>query len=202
MALNDVPADLVRRCRKGDQAAFDELFSMIHQDLYRWLYSMLRNEDDAQEAVQECFLRIFRHLHSLGDDSKFASWVGRLLVNYANTYRTRSARKRFEELDPAIEVGEGQLPIQGKGGRDPRSAAEEREVFQRVNEAIAHLPPRQRTAVMLFDVQGHSIAEIARQLGCSEGAVKFNIFQGRRKLRALLADLVGDMLPTRQPRTT
>ncbi len=175
---------------------------MIHQDLYRWLYSLLRNEDDAQEAVQECFLRIFRHLHSLGDDAKFAGWVGRLVVNYANTFRSRSAKKRFEELEPAIEVEESQLPIQGKGGRDPRAAAEEKEVFLRVNEAITHLPPRQRTAVMLFDVQGHSIAEIAKQLGCSEGAVKFNIFQGRRKLRALLSDLVGEMLPTRQPRTT
>jgi len=200
MALSDVPMPLVKRCRAGEPGAFDELFTLIYQDLYRWLYSLLRNEDDAQEALQECFLRIFRHMHTLGDDKKFAGWVGRLVVNYANTFRSRASKKRLEALEPAIEVRDGQLPIKGKGERDPRAQAEQSEVFDRVNEAITHLPPRQRTAVLLFDVQGQSIAEIATELGCSEGAVKFNIFQGRRKLRALLADLVDDVLPTRQPR--
>ncbi|MDX2176129.1 MAG: RNA polymerase sigma factor [Candidatus Sumerlaeia bacterium] len=192
MALSDVPVELVQRCRGGDSAAFDELFTMLHQDLYRWLYSLLRNEDDAEEALQECFVRIYRHIGSLSDDRKFAGWVGRMVVNLANTWRTRGSKIRFEEFEPAIETEDSQLPVQAKAGPNPREAAERKQVMARVNEAITHLPPRQRTAVLMFDVQGHSIAHIAGQLGCSEGAVKFNIFQGRRKLRVLLADLADE----------
>src|SRR5690606_23567700 len=125
----------------------------------------------------ECFIRVYRHLHHLADDRKFAGWIGRMVVNLANTWRTRTNKTRFEELEPAIDVTEDQLPIQGKGSANPRVAAERAEILERVNEAITHLPPRQRTAVMLFDVKGQSIAEIANQLGCSQGAVKFNIFQ-------------------------
>lgn len=195
MALADVPPALVQRCRTGDAGAFDELFAMIHQDVFRWFYSLLRDEDDAQEAMQECFIRMFRHLKSLSDDAKFASWLGRMIVNQANTFRTKRTKTRFEELAPEVEVENEQLPIQGRGGADPRTAAERAEVFARVNEAIRELPPRQRTAVLSFDVQGMSIAEIARSLGCSEGAVKFNIFQGRRKLREALSDLGQEQLP-------
>lgn len=198
MALSDVPASLVARCRRGEEAAFDELFAAIHEDLARWFFSLLRNEEDAQEAVQECFVRIFRHLHTLEDPAKFSSWVGRLVVNLANTSRTRAGRHRMESLEPGIEVDNDQLPLQGRGPADPREAASRTEILRRVNEAVTHLPPRQRTAVMMFDVQNIPIARIAEELGCSQGAVKFNIFQGRRKLRELLADLGEDLLPRRQ----
>jgi RNA polymerase sigma-70 factor (ECF subfamily) len=190
VALSDVPASLVDRCRTGDSAAFDELFTMIHQDLYRWAYSLVRDEDDAMEVVQDCFLRIFRHLNRLQDSKKFPHWVSRLLMNQTNTFRVKKRRGQTEELEEGFDVEEDALPIQGRAGPNPRKAAEKEEVFRHVNEAIRELPPRQRTAVLLFDVQGRSIREIADELGCSEGAVKFNIFQGRRKLRALLENYV------------
>lgn len=189
MRLADVPEDLVKRCRQGDQDAFDELFRLLHEDLHRWLYSLLRNDEDAQEALQECFVRIYRHLHLLQDDRKFAGWVGRLVVNQANTYRTRAGRTRMESLEDGLEVEEERLPIQGRSAENPREVAERGEVFELVNAAVQELPPRQRTAVLLFDVKGFSIREIAEQLGCSQGVVKFNIFQGRRKLRARLGAL-------------
>lgn len=163
---------------------------MIHQDLYRWAYSLVRDEDDAMEVVQDCFLRIFRHLNRLQDSKKFPHWVSRLLMNQTNTFRVKKRRGQTEELEEGFDVEEDALPIQGRAGPNPRKAAEKEEVFRHVNEAIRELPPRQRTAVLLFDVQGRSIREIADELGCSEGAVKFNIFQGRRKLRALLENYV------------
>ena len=191
MALSDVPVALVDRCRSGDGRAFDELFTMIHDDVYRWVYSLVRNEDDALEIAQECFVRIFRHIGHLHDSAKFAQWVGRLLVNQTNTYRVKSKRHQTEELEEGFDVEEDALPIQGSNGPNPRAAAERREVLAHVNEAIRQLPPRQRLAVLLFDVKGRSIREIADELECSEGAVKFNIFQGRRKLRLLLEQYVG-----------
>lgn len=190
MSLSDVPVALVDRCRSGDSKAFDELFTMIHEDLFRWTFSLVRNEDDALEIMQDCFVRIFRHLHRLQDSKKFPNWVSRLVVNQTNTFRVKRRKNQTEELEEGFDVQEDSLPIQGRAGPNPRKALEREEVFRHVNEAITELPPRQRAAVLLFDVQGKSIREIAEQLECSEGAVKFNIFQGRRKLRALLEKYV------------
>jgi RNA polymerase sigma-70 factor (ECF subfamily) len=190
VALSDVPAELVDRCKQGDPGAFDELFTLIHEDLYRWAYSMVRNEDDAMDVAQDCFLRIFRHLGRLQDSRKFAQWCSRLLVNQANTFRVRRRKHQTEELEDGFDVGEESLPLQGRAAPSPRTAASQREVLEQVNAAIRELPPRQRTAVLLFDVKQMTIREVAEQLGCSEGAVKFNIHQGRRKLRVLLGNLV------------
>lgn len=190
MALSDVPVHLVERCRKGEESAFDELFTMINGDLYRWAYSLVRNEDDAMEVVQDCFMRIFRHIDRLQDSKKFPHWVSRLLVNQTNTFRVKRKKTQMEELEEGFDVADDAMPLQGRAGVNPRKAAEREEVFRHVNDAIRELPPRQRNAVLMFDVNNKSIKEIANELGCSEGAVKFNIFQGRRKLRALLENYV------------
>lgn len=186
--LSDVPAQLVDRCRRDDPGAFDELVGMIHHDVYRFTYSLLRDEDDAQEVAQDVFVRIYRHLASLHDSRRFGSWVTRMIVNQVNTHRVRANRTRLESLEEDWEVPNESLPIQGRSDTNPRSHAARGEVRRDVNRAITELPPRQRTAVMLFDVEGWPIRQIAEHLSCSEGAVKFNIFQGRRKLRALLSD--------------
>lgn len=190
MALSDVPSTLVTRCQRGEQRAFDELFRLIHDDLFRWAFSLVRDEDDALEITQECFVRIFRHLHNLEDPARFPQWASRLLVNQTNTFRVKKNRNQTEELLDQYDMEESSFPVQGSVGPSPRKAAEKREVFAKVNEAIRELPPRQRQAVLLFDVEGKSIKEIAELMECSEGAIKFNIFQGRRKLRLLLEDYV------------
>ena len=192
MALSDVPVELVERCQKGDPDAFSDLFEMIRDDLFRWAYSLLRNEDDAQEILQECSIRIYRHIGRLKDSKRFPAWVGRMLVNQVNTYRVKAARTRTESLEEGLEATEESLPIQGSSGAGPRAAASRGEVYRDVNAAIQQLPPRQRTAVLLFDVKGWTIKEVAKELGTTEGAVKFNIFQGRRKLRQLLDGYVNE----------
>jgi len=181
------------RCQDGDQGAYDELFSTLHQDAFRWIYSLVRNEEDALEIMQDCFVRVFRHLPRLQDPSKFPSWFSRMIVNQVNTWRVKAAKTRTEHLEESWEVPNDSLPIQGSAGSgSPRTMAARTEVLEHVNEAIAHLPPKQRTAVMLFDVEGWTIKKIAESLDCSEGAVKFNIFQGRRKLRSLLGQYVDE----------
>ncbi len=191
MALKDVPAELVDRCRRGEDAAFDELFVAIRDDMFRWIYSMLRNEDETEEVLQECCVRIFRHLPRLKESSRFGSWAARMIVNQVNTRRVKVRRTRLDHLEEGIEAQEESLPLQGSVGRvNPRTAASRSQVLDHVNRAISDLPPKQRTAVMLFDIQGWSIRQIAEELGCSEGAVKFNMFQGRRKLRERLGQFV------------
>lgn len=192
MALSDVPVELILRCQEDEPGAFDELFGMIHQDMFRWIFSLLRDEDDTQEVLQECCVRIYRHLPRLQDPKRFGAWASRMIVNQVNTFRVKARKTRLEALEEGVEATEDALPLQGAAPADPRTSAERSEVYRDVNRAIRELPPRQRTAVLLFDVKGWSIRQIAEELDCSEGAVKFNIFQGRRKLRNLLQEYVDD----------
>ncbi|MDX1971834.1 MAG: RNA polymerase sigma factor [Candidatus Sumerlaeia bacterium] len=191
MALKDIPVELVVRCQNADRGAQEQLFGLIREDLFRWIYSMVRNEEDALELLQECCLRVFRHLPRLKEPEKFAGWTSRLVVNQVNTWRVKARKTALDELTDGIEVENDQLPIQGgRSTPNPRAALSRKQVLERVNAAMNELPPKQRIAVELFDLQHHSIREIAELQGCSEGAVKFNIFQGRRKLRELLEPYV------------
>jgi len=190
VALADVPVELVERCQRHEPGAHDELFTMIRQDMYRWIYSLLRDDDATEEVLQECCIRMFRHLPRLKERNRFGAWASRMIVNQVNTHRVKANRTRLESLEEGVDVPNDALPIQGRPSSNPRSAAARAEVLRDVNQAITQLPPRQRTAVLLFDVENWSIREIAEHLGCSEGAIKFNIFQGRRKLRALLSQHV------------
>ncbi len=192
MALADVPVELIERCQKGEQTAYDELFQLIHEDLYRLIFSMVRHEDDTYEIMQESFIRIFRHLPRLKESKKFKSWVSRLVVNQTHTHWSRSNRRRADSLDDILEAPDTSLILEDPQDKDPRRHSAKKELYENVNEAIRELPPRQRTAVMLFDVKGFTIREIAEKLECSEGAVKFNIFQGRRKLRELLTEYLDE----------
>ncbi|MGF1572553.1 MAG: RNA polymerase sigma factor [Sumerlaeia bacterium] len=193
MALKDIPVELVKRCQAQEGAAQDELFTLVRDDLFRWIYSMVRNEEDALELLQECSLRMFRHLPRLQDPQKFAGWTSRLVVNQVNTWRVKRRKTAHEELLDGVEVDNDALPLQGgKQAPNPRAALCRKEVVTYVNEAMNGLPPKQRVAVELFDLQQYSIKEIAELQECSEGAVKFNIFQGRRKLRELLTPYLSE----------
>lgn len=185
--MDQVSVELINRCQQDSPGAYDDLFALIQEDLYRWIYSLMRNPDDTDEVFQECCVRIYRNLPKLQDASKFAAWVSRIVINQCNTFRSRAGRLRSYAFDEALETQEDAMVASPARGPSPREAAYKREVFNEVNCAIQQLPPRQRTAVLLFDVEGFSIREIAETLECSEGAVKFNIHQGRRKLRELLA---------------
>jgi RNA polymerase sigma-70 factor (ECF subfamily) len=193
VAIDQVSVQLIRRCQQEGPGAFDELFELIQEDLYRWIYSIVRSPDETDEIFQETCVRIYRHLKRLKDPEKFPAWVSRIVVNQSNTHRTRSGRMRTVSLEESIEVPNEALVAQSTPAPDARQEVYRKEVLEEVNTAIRELPPRQRTAVLLFDVENYSIKEIASLLECSEGAVKFNIHQGRRKLRELLAHHVEDL---------
>lgn len=190
MALADVPVALIERCQDQDAAAYDELFEFIHMDLFRWIFSMVRNEDDTMEIMQEVCIRIYRHLPRLQDPQKFKGWASRMIVNQVNTWRVKANRTRLDHLEEGYDAPSESLPIQGKTDTNPRAQLSREETLNQVNAALQELPPKQRIAVELFDIQNYSIKEIASLQECSEGAVKFNIFQGRRKLRDLLTPFV------------
>lgn len=187
MGLADVDLELVARCQGGDAAAFEALFGAIGSDLHRFLLSLLRNQDDADDVYQEVLIRVHRHLGHLKELAKFPGWIKRIAVNQCHTHRSRAARRPLASWDDLEEPPEVEATVWEPGGAEtPRQAALRQEMGQEINRAIAALPPRQRTCLMLFELEGESIKEIAASLKCSEGAVKFNLHQARHKLQESL----------------
>ncbi|MCE5230466.1 RNA polymerase sigma factor [bacterium] len=191
MALADVPVDLILSCRDNNRPATEQLLRQISPDVYRIAYSVLHDHDDTDEVVQETLIRIFRYIGSLKEPERFASWVMRITINQVQTWRVRKGRRRFYELDDVLDLDEGVVVVgSGTGGRSPREEAIQSEVRGEIQRAMAALPDRQQTAVMLFELEGLSIREIAGVMNCSEGAVKFNIHEARKKLQRRLSHLV------------
>jgi RNA polymerase sigma-70 factor, ECF subfamily len=190
MALVEVPQDLVEASRHGDRAAIESLLRLISPDVYRIVFSMLRDQDDTDEVVQETLIRLFRHIDKLKEPERFAAWVMRIAVNQVQTWRMKKSRLRLHEVTQESTYEDGVVVFAGSAGPNPRDAAAMQEMRCEIENAMGALPDRQQAAVMLFELEGCSIKEIAATMSCSEGAVKFNLHEARRKLQNRLGHLV------------
>jgi RNA polymerase sigma-70 factor (ECF subfamily) len=190
VALADTPRDIIEACRKHDAEAIDRLIRLISPDLYRIIFSMVHDHDDTDEILQETLIRLFRYIHTLKDVARFPSWVMRIAVNQVQTYRVRKGRSRLYSIENQVEGEQETVVIGRRSPEDPRNIMIREQLREEISSAMASLPDRQRTATILFEVEGLSIREIAETLSCSEGAVKFNIHEGRKKLKRRLYHLV------------
>jgi RNA polymerase sigma-70 factor (ECF subfamily) len=171
-------AALVARARAGDRTAFGMLVGRYADQARRVARAVLQDPDDADDAAQDAFLAALVKLEQYDATRPFGPWLLRIVANAATDRRRRRAVRRTEVLDPGL-VG---------GGPQPDTVAE-REVFQaRLRQVLRELPERRRMAVVLFDVEGYSHAEIAEILGMPEGTVRSEVFHARRRLRTLLAE--------------
>jgi len=176
---------LIKRCQKRDKSAFAELFEIIGRDIYGLAYSILRNHDDVDEVLQETYIRIYRYIGKLKEIEKFHSWVKRIVINQCFTIHKKRSRDHYE----IFETEENKIEETAWSNHsldNPRTALMRKDMIETIDKAINALPPRQQIAVTLFDVQGFSLKEVAEILNCSEGAIKFNIHQGREKLKRML----------------
>jgi len=142
---------------------------------------VLGDPDEADDAAQDGFLSALVKLSQYDARRPFGPWLMRIVANAATDRRRRRQVRKVEQLDPGL-VG---------GGPRPDTDALRNELGDRLRAALAELPARRRTAVVLFDVEGYSHAEIAGMLGIPEGTVRSEVFHARRRLRALLADWKG-----------
>lgn len=193
MSIHEIDPQIIKRCQAGDREAFETLYNSVKDDLFRFIFSLMRDYDEAEEVFQECAMRIFRHIGTLNDVSRFPHWAYRMMVNQCNTHRSRRKRNAYTPLEESIEVKPEDYAFHGSAPENPRNALMRKEMMQSINKHINSLPSKQRIAVLLFDVEGLSIKEVSEYLGSSEGAVKFNIHEGRKKLRDLLGPLVTNL---------
>jgi RNA polymerase sigma-70 factor (ECF subfamily) len=174
-------ADLVARTLAGERAAFGVLVERYAPQARRVARAVLGDPDEADDAAQDGFLSALVKLGQYDPRRPFGPWLMRIVANAATDRRRRRQVRRVEPLDPGL-VG---------GGPRPDTDALRSELGEHLRAALAELPARRRTAVVLFDVEGYSHAEIAGMLGIPEGTVRSEVFHARRRLRALLADWKG-----------
>jgi RNA polymerase sigma-70 factor (ECF subfamily) len=188
-ALTDDPVQrrdliLLERAREGDLDAFNDLVECYQDHLWALVVRMVPDPDQAADAVQEAFFSAYRNLRSFRGGS-VRSWLSRIAVNAAmDTQRARKRRpaQPYPELEDESwqpPAGEEADPVQTALGVERSSA---------LAAALAQITSDQRTAIVLFDVEGYDYAEIADMTGVSLGTVKSRIHRGRLALRGLLED--------------
>lgn len=175
-----VDPELVRRCRLGDRAALEELVLLTTGRAYRLALRIVGDRHEAEDVVQEAYLRIFRALPRFREEARFETWMHRIVVNAALNHLR--ARGRFGEV---VE----ERALDGSAPDRPAERAADRDALER---ALAMLPPGQRTALLLKDVYDLSCREIGQELGIREGAVKVRLHRARKRLKALLEEGAGD----------
>jgi RNA polymerase sigma-70 factor (ECF subfamily) len=184
MDASDRATALVR-ARQGDEEAFGALVQQHSRRLFQLAFRMMRNEQDAEDVVQECLLRAYRQIGRFEARADFGTWLYRIAANCAvHMMRTRGHRLQAKAaaLDDATQFAGSTVP-------GPDRLAESAEIDRRVNEALDELTAIERAAFTLRHHEGQSIADICRTLDLGRSAAKHAVFRAVQKLRTALAPL-------------
>lgn len=185
--------ETLRRARGGDLDAFNELVAAYEGIVFSLCYRLLGQRQAAEDATQEAFIAAWRNLGGLRGDA-FRPWLLRIAANACRDELRRRARRPAASLDVALEAG---LPEPADPAPSPESGALQSELRLRLEEALGRLPPDQRLAVILRDVEGLDYTEIGAVMKTSLGTVKSRIARGRGRLRELLRTREAELLPGR-----
>lgn len=186
-------AACVKATLAGDGNAFGRLVEAYERRAVSAAYRLLGNSHEAAEIAQESFLRAFRSLSRLKEPTRFGPWLLRIVSNLSLNARRSRRTGITVALDEqrgtdGVTSGSGEPVVTSVG---PDRQAENRELQDALDAALARLPEKQRLSLILFTVEGWAQKDIAEFLHCSLENVKWNVFQGRRKLRELLGDTIG-----------
>jgi RNA polymerase sigma-70 factor (ECF subfamily) len=179
---------LFDRVRAGELAPFELLMRRHNQRLFRVARSIVRSDDEAEDVMQEAYVRAYEHRGQFEGRARFATWLTKIAVYEAQARVRRGARVGSLEGD----VDETRLEAKGEDGRDPGAQVAGRELGALLEAAVDELPEGMRTTFVLRQVEGLSTAETAECLGLSQEAVKVRLHRARAALRRSLERRLGD----------
>jgi RNA polymerase sigma-70 factor (ECF subfamily) len=195
----DSDQELIRRAKAGEFAAFDDLVARHEGRVYSVVMGILRQRQDAEDAVQTAFMNAFEHLGGFREDAGFGTWITRIAVN--------SALKALRKRKNSAAVSMSRSESSDDGGRvphpqyiahwrdDPLRILEQKNLRQVLDAAIGTLPEKQRVVFVLRDVQGMSVKETSEVTGLTEANVKVRLLRARLALRERLTRAFGDERP-------
>jgi RNA polymerase sigma-70 factor (ECF subfamily) len=180
-------ASLIARCAAGDEQACAELVDEHQRLVFQLALNLLGDRQEALDLSQEVFLRVFRTLPTFRGNSALRTWIYRITVNQAkNRLRWWRRRRRAQQVSLDDHVRDhGELPTDAVGS-SPDRVLRQKEIGDRLREALDRLPFDQRTAIVLREIDGLSYEEIAFSLGVAVGTIKSRLARAREGLRAQL----------------
>ena len=181
---------LVSEAKAGNYAAFDELVNRYEKKIYRLGMNITGNPEDAEDVLQEAFLKAFQHLPEFREDSRFYTWIVRIAVNEAlMKLRKRRTSREVPMEDSEDENGEVLVREFADWKPNPEQQYAQAELDRILQGAVRTLSPGFRTVFYLRDVEGLSTEEAAEMLNLSVGAVKARLFRARLRLREELSKI-------------
>ncbi|HUO33239.1 MAG TPA: sigma-70 family RNA polymerase sigma factor [Bryobacteraceae bacterium] len=188
MELSDTVA--VAQARAGDPGAFRVLVERHSRNLFRLAYRMTGHQQDAEDVVQETFLRAYKQLSKFDERASFGTWLYRIASNYSLDL-IRARKRRSEHYEPATEEGvPDPIQVVPDTAPTPDRLAASSEVERKVAAVLDELSEMERTAFVLRHYEGMCIDEIGRTLGVQPNAAKHSIFRAVQKLRHALEPLM------------
>ncbi len=184
---------VVERVLAGDTALYEIIMRRYNQRLYRVTRAILRDDSEAEDVMQDAYVRAYQHLDQFAGRAKFSTWLTRIAVNEALARATR--RGRVESLDEQSEWGEIMSTVVTRSS-SPEQQVSERETVALLEQAILALPQSYRTILTLRDIQELDTAETAEILGIREENVKVRLHRARALLRRELLARVGSKGPS------
>ena len=181
---------LVRRAQKDDVGAYDELVRRYQERIYATVYHMTSNHEDANDLVQETFIKAYRALKTFKGDSSFYTWVYRIAVNKTiNFLKQRKNRTHMSLNDVDYNAENDPDLVALVSDKTPRRDVSLAELQDKLNAAMLKLSEHHRMVVTLHDIQGLSHEEIGEIMDCNIGTVRSRLFYARQQLQALFGGL-------------
>jgi len=179
---------LVRAAKAGDMGAFEELVKRYDRNVFRIAQHITQNREDAEDVVQDAFLKAYGNLEQFQEQSKFYTWLVRIAVNEALMKLRRRRPERTVSLDQEVQTEEDSMPREvADWSPNPEQQYSQAELRDILGKTIQGLPSGFRTVFVLRDVEGLSTEETAEALGLSIPAVKSRLLRARLQLRERLS---------------
>jgi len=177
--------ELMRNLQAGEDAALAALMQRWETPVKRFLFRLIGSTADAEDLAQEVFVRIYTKRASYRLGAKFSTWCFSIAANQAKNRLRWWRRRPVTSLDAWTEAG-GEIADESRAGDRASTATVRREEVAAVRKAVASLPVDLRTALVLFEYEQQSMAEIAQALGCTAKAVENRLYRARQQLRRIL----------------
>jgi RNA polymerase sigma-70 factor (ECF subfamily) len=190
-------SELIRSFNSGSESAFDELVKRYSTQMFKLAYGFLRSHEDAEEVVQDSFVKVYKNLKTFRGDSSFSTWLHRILLNLArNKYQWNKRRGEQQK----ISISEKRQNPDGSDagdidfadtGNSPQKIKEKAEEEERIMSAIATLPETLRESLVLRHLEDMRYEDIAKLTGANIGTVKSRLSRAREALTKILKSEVG-----------
>jgi RNA polymerase sigma-70 factor (ECF subfamily) len=192
IAEHQVHADLIRRVREGDVAAFEQLFAAYQKRVYNLIYRMVGNEQDAVDLTQETFVRVYNARNRIESDGAFLAWLRTVATNLCRDHFRKVGRTiKADSLDQPIIVDGDEVQREIEDWTDnPERKLEKQELQSAVQRALGSLSAEHREVVVLHHIEGMDVKDIARQVGIPDGTVKSRLARAREELKRKLGHYI------------